>query len=254
MSQLEYKTVIIPYITGRSLWQCQNKVSYIGKRCFSAFRQIHSSYWSMKNADCVSARDKSSTSMIKKSLHDVVFVLGPPGSGKGTQCINIEQEFGFVHLIEITCKLLENAMIAKNDAVGYLIDGFPRNWNNVNGWQKEMSSKVKLHFVLYLNVPVDVCLERCLNRGQNRTDDNTESMAKRITTYNSQTLPIIQYYSSLKLVREIDGSRNANKVLQSVEEIFEDEGFEAADGKKKIFEKKENNQSNSYLSNTCRVN
>jgi adenylate kinase family enzyme len=88
----------------------------------------------------------------------VVFVLGAPGSGKGTQCERIVEKFGFVHLsagdllreerntpgsqygalieghitagtivpVEITCSLLENAM-QKSNANKFLIDGFPRN-------------------------------------------------------------------------------------------------------------------------------
>lgn len=63
-------------------------------------------------------------------------------------------------------------MLANNDAIGYLIDGFPRNQDNLDGWKREMTGKVKEHFVLYLTAPLDVCVSRCLHRGQGRTDDN----------------------------------------------------------------------------------
>ena len=94
-------------------------------------------------------------------LPSVVFVLGGPGAGKGTQCANIVEKYGYVHLsagdllraerkregsevgaliesyivkgeivpVEITCQLLENAMnenIKQNNKYNFLIDGFPR--------------------------------------------------------------------------------------------------------------------------------
>ncbi|KAI1721821.1 adenylate kinase domain-containing protein [Ditylenchus destructor] len=194
---------------------------------------------------------------LRTKPYDVVFVLGPPGSGKGTQCHRIQKGFGFVHLsagdllreerqrkgslfgdlidfhirngtivpVEITCKLIENAMLKEENAPGFLIDGFPRNQNNLEGWQREMGDKVKVHFILYLSAPLNICYERCLNRGQGRTDDNEESMKKRIVTYNSQTLPIIQHYAAQNSVREIDSTKSADEVYKLVEKAFENAEF-----------------------------
>ena len=93
---------------------------------------------------------------------NVVFVLGAPGSGKGTQCSLIVRDLDYVHLsagdllrieretpgskngesilthmkngtivpVEITCSLLENA-IEKSGKANFLIDGFPRNQDNL---------------------------------------------------------------------------------------------------------------------------
>lgn len=60
----------------------------------------------------------------------------------------------------------------RKESAGFLIDGFPRNQNNLDGWEKEMKNKVKVHFVLYLSAPLDICVERCLSRSQGRSDDN----------------------------------------------------------------------------------
>ncbi|KAI6240538.1 Like-Sm ribonucleoprotein and Adenylate kinase domain containing protein [Aphelenchoides fujianensis] len=187
---------------------------------------------------------------------NVVFVLGPPGSGKGTQCDKIRQKFGFVHLsagellrremetsgelaasirshmtagtivpVAITCKLLEEAMNAAGDAPGFLIDGFPRNRDNLDGWQKEMSGKVREHFVLFLKAPFDICLARCLARPGGRPDDNSEAYAKRIETYNTQTLPIIDYYAAKGQVREVDSTPDLETVFENVRKIFTNAGF-----------------------------
>lgn len=100
---------------------------------------------------------------------EVIFVLGGPGSGKGTLCQKIVDKYGYVHLsagdllreerakpgsqfgelienhikngtivpVEITCSLLVRAMDhSDNIYKRFLIDGFPRNQDNVEGWNK----------------------------------------------------------------------------------------------------------------------
>ncbi|XP_015783690.1 UMP-CMP kinase [Tetranychus urticae] len=203
----------------------------------------------------------------------VVFVLGPPGSGKGTQCSNIVKEFGYVHLsagdllreemsaegseygqlisnhikngtivpVEITCSLLDKAMVkhcsqvngtVAGDALNsgkpkfegnFLIDGFPRNENNLEGWKKAMIGKVEERFMLFFDCPQEISLERCLKRGQagsGRSDDNEESLKKRLVTYYNDTLPIIKYYDSLGLVRRINASPSADEVYSEVRKLF----------------------------------
>lgn len=144
----------------------------------------------------------------------VIFVLGGPGSGKGTQCANIVRDFGFVHLsagdllraernsgsadadlindyikqgqivpVEITVKLLKKA-IQKNADEGsqnFLVDGFPRNADNLAGWKKEMDGYADVLFVLFFDCPEDVMEARLLERGKSsgRADDNIESIKKR---------------------------------------------------------------------------
>ncbi|KAK0396002.1 hypothetical protein QR680_001526 [Steinernema hermaphroditum] len=198
-----------------------------------------------------------STRTMSTKLHDIVFVLGPPGSGKGTQCALIQENFGFVHLsagdllreerqragsqfgelieghirngtivpVEITCKLLENAMLAAGDAKGFLIDGFPRNRDNLDGWEREMGAKVKLHFVLFLSCPVEVCTQRCLGRQQGRSDDNMDSLKLRAKTYLEQTMPIVDHYKKRDLVRDVSSIASSDKVYEDVAKVFGAAGF-----------------------------
>ncbi|EJW85478.1 UMP-CMP kinase [Wuchereria bancrofti] len=190
-------------------------------------------------------------------LPKVVFVLGPPGCGKGTQCIKLAKNLGLRHLsagellrnernregsqygqiieshirngtivpVEITCKLLENAMNDCLSAKAFLIDGFPRNQDNVEGWERAMLSKAKVLFVLYLHCPDDICVKRCLNRNEGRSDDNEESLRKRIKTYYTQTMPIIEYYKAKNLVRQVSATAPADEVYEEVEKIFKNCGI-----------------------------
>lgn len=185
----------------------------------------------------------------------VVFVLGGPGAGKGTQCQNIVREFGFVHLsagdllreernkpgsqygeliedhikrseivpVDITLSLLLSAM-EKSEKSKFLIDGFPRNKDNLDGWDRKMTGKVDLLFVLYFDCPAEVCIERCLKRGaqgSGRVDDNMEVLRKRIQTFENESLPIIQHYEKLHLVRKVDSNKTPDLVFEDVKVIFQ---------------------------------
>uniref|UniRef100_A0A182VQI3 UMP-CMP kinase n=1 Tax=Anopheles minimus TaxID=112268 RepID=A0A182VQI3_9DIPT len=187
----------------------------------------------------------------------VVFVLGPPGSGKGTQCEKIVKEFGYTHLsagdllreernregsefgaliednikngrivpVEITCALLENAMNKTIQATGndrFLIDGFPRNEDNLQGWTSKMADKVEQQFVLFFECSEQQCTERCLKRGESsgRSDDNAESLKKRFNTYINDTVAIIKHYEELQLVKKIDASASPDAVFEHVKTIF----------------------------------
>ncbi|CAK8675897.1 unnamed protein product [Clavelina lepadiformis] len=186
----------------------------------------------------------------------VVFVLGAPGSGKGTQCEKIVQHFGYTHLsagdllrqerndpasevgqlihnyikegkivpVEITCGLIEKAMV-KSGKSKFLIDGFPRNHDNLSGWNEQMGEKAEVAFVLFVECPEEVCTERILKRGQSsgRTDDNIESLRKRFNTYTKETVPIVRHYDQLEKVRKINGGtgRTPDEVFEDVKQMFQ---------------------------------
>ncbi|XP_042003152.1 UMP-CMP kinase 3-like isoform X1 [Salvia splendens] len=178
----------------------------------------------------------------------VVFVLGGPGSGKGTQCANIVQHFGYTHLSagdllraeqnsgsengemiknmikdgqivpsEVTVKLLLWAMEESgNDK--FLIDGFPRNEENRAAF--ESVTGIEPEFVLFFDCPEEEMEKRVLNRNQGRADDNIESIRKRFKVYTQSSLPVIEYYDSKGKVRKIDASKPVEEVFEAVKEFF----------------------------------
>ncbi|XP_026230137.1 UMP-CMP kinase [Anabas testudineus] len=192
----------------------------------------------------------------------VVFVLGGPGAGKGTQCSKIVEAYSYTHLsagdllreeraregsvdgqlianyikegkivpVEITINLLKKAMeetMQKDEKMfRFLIDGFPRNEDNLEGWKKVMDGKADVKFVLFFNCKNEVCIDRCLERGKSsgRTDDNRESLDKRIQTYLQSTQPIIELYKKHEKVREVDASRSVDEVFADVKAILDKEG------------------------------
>jgi UMP-CMP kinase len=182
----------------------------------------------------------------------VVFVLGGPGSGKGTNCAKIVDKFGYTHLsagdllreernsgsqlaemintkikegqivpAEVTVGLLHTAMI-KSGASKFLVDGFPRDPDNLSCWNEKMAQHCNVEFLLYLECPENEMMVRLLERGKTsgRNDDNEESIKKRFQTYIKSTQPIIEHFRKLGKVREVNSHRDPDSVFLDVSKHF----------------------------------
>ena len=179
----------------------------------------------------------------------VVFVLGGPGSGKGTQWERIVKNFGYTHLStgdllreevkkggeladklnavmsqgklvssDLLVQLLKKAMKGKK----FLIDGFPRNQENIDEWNKQIGDTVDLQFVLMMDVSEDVMRERLLKRGQEsgRADDNEATILKRFETFQKESLPVIKNYEKLGKVKKINSGQAVDAVFEDVKKAF----------------------------------
>jgi UMP-CMP kinase family protein len=203
---------------------------------------------------CIASRNTT-----KPDTPLVVFVLGGPGAGKGTQCGNIVRDYGFVHLsagdllraerksgsanaelinkhiaegsivpVEITCSLIKNAMQTAMDEDGrmfFLVDGFPRNQDNLDGWNATMSDFCEVAFVLFFDVSEEVMENRLLIRGKDgdRIDDNLETIRRRFQTFKNSTMPIVNHFAAQDKVRTVDGDADRESVYAQVSDIFEKE-------------------------------
>ncbi len=178
----------------------------------------------------------------------VVFVLGGPGSGKGTNCARIVENFGYTHLsagdllrkerqsgseladmintyiqegkivpAEVTVRLLRDAMESSNSDK-FLVDGFPRDMENLACWNTIMSDIADVQFLLFLDCPNEIMVDRLLERGKTsgRNDDNNESIKKRLVTYDQSTRPIIEHFRGLGKVREVNSNRPIDDVYGEV--------------------------------------
>eukprot|EP00887_Chlorella_sp_A99_P006741 scaffold3.g6741.t1 len=169
----------------------------------------------------------------------VVFVLGGPGSGKGTQSARLVEEFGLVHLSagdllrahmksgspegqmivpsHVTNSLLLRAM-EESGKTKFLIDGFPRNEENRAAFESETGIQPVL--VLFFECPEEVMTKRLLGRNEGRSDDNMETIHKRFRVFLDQSLPVIEHYEGEGKVARINADRDPEVVYQEVRRLF----------------------------------
>ncbi|KAF1987716.1 UMP-CMP kinase [Aulographum hederae CBS 113979] len=190
----------------------------------------------------------------------VIFVLGGPGSGKGTQCANIVKDYGFSHLsagdllraeqdrpgsqfgemikeyiregkivpMEVTVQLLDNAMreaVENEGAKGFLIDGFPRKMDQALQFERTVAPS---NFTLFFDCPEATMQERLLNRGKTsgRSDDNEESIKKRFKTFVETSMPVVDHYKKEGKVVWVDATSSPDEVYKKVVEGFTKKGLE----------------------------
>ncbi|KAK9810431.1 hypothetical protein WJX72_010584 [[Myrmecia] bisecta] len=180
----------------------------------------------------------------------VVFVLGGPGSGKGTQCSKLVEEFGMLHLSagdllrahmksgtsdgnmvadmikqgqivpsRVTISLLEKAM-TESGKTKFLIDGFPRNEENRAAFEQQTGTEPK--FILFFDCPEEVMERRLLGRNEGRTDDNIETIRKRFKVFLQASMPVIEFYEKRGVVRRFNADRTPEEVYAEVRKLFLD--------------------------------
>lgn len=122
---------------------------------------------------------------------------------------------------EITVGLLKTAM-EKSGSTKFLVDGFPRDMDNLRCWESIMV-EARVQFLLFLDCTEEVMKERLLERGKTsgRADDNLDSIIKRFKTYEELTRPIINHFDSLGLVRRVDSTNDPETVFADVSKLFQ---------------------------------
>ncbi|MEJ6603829.1 MAG: nucleoside monophosphate kinase [Verrucomicrobiia bacterium] len=183
---------------------------------------------------------------------NIVFVLGGPGTGKGTMCELVECQLGWTHLStgdllraehqaggpnadtiqefidagklvpnDITVTLLKHAMekaIRTTGKKNFLVDGFPRSLNNMEGWYEIFGREAELPKMLYFECPYPVLEKRISGRAKwtGRSDDNIESVKLRFDTFKAETLPTVELFQSKNKCVEIDTSQDRQAVYALV--------------------------------------
>ncbi|XP_018595871.1 adenylate kinase isoenzyme 1 [Scleropages formosus] len=178
---------------------------------------------------------------------NIIFVVGGPGSGKGTQCEKVVAKYGFTHLssgdllraevssgsergkqlaaimekgelvpLDTVLDMIKEAMIAKADtSKGFLIDGYPREVRQGEEFEKKIGAPSLL---LYIDAKAETMVKRLMKRGETsgRTDDNEETIKKRLDLYYKATEPVIAFYEGRGIVRKIDSEGSVDQVFSQV--------------------------------------
>lgn len=176
---------------------------------------------------------------------EILVILGPPGSGKGTISKRLVDKNEFTHIS--TGDLIRNSedeelkkIIKKGDFIpdrvmvrmlrkalgkadlekGIIIDGFPRNVKQSKMLDSLLGKMgVGLNHVIYLDLDEDKAKERISKRSEkeNRDDDkDAEVISKRFNEYKEKTLPLIKKYKKSRKLVKIDASKKIENVYKQL--------------------------------------
>jgi len=179
-----------------------------------------------------------------------LLIVGPQGSGKGTQGIRIAEAFGIptvstgdvfrgavaagtelgrqVKAIieagdlvpdELTSAVVRERLSQADAEGGFLLDGYPRNVAQVMHLDEFLEGRdEELDAVIELDVPRDESIDRIARRAaeQGRTDDTEEVIANRLAIYERETAPILDVYRTRGIVDRIDGVGSLDEITDRI--------------------------------------
>jgi len=185
---------------------------------------------------------------------NTIFLIGPQGSGKGTQAKLLADNLGFYHWdmgrilretsqqssdIGRTVKdLIDKGILLNDDLLlsvakaklltitpetGVVFDGIPRRL----GQAEFLTSFLKAQgrekfFTIFLNLPRALSLQRLLLRSQQqkRADDTREAIELRLRQYENDTLPVLDFLKTQGVFYEVDGSPSVADVTQKINSLL----------------------------------
>jgi adenylate kinase len=189
-----------------------------------------------------------------------LILLGPPGSGKGTQAQRLIHRYGIVQLStgemlraavaaqtpvgikaqgimasgglvpdDIVIGIISDRLDQPDAAKGFILDGFPRTVPQAEALDELLKKKhIKLDAVIELRVNESALLQRVETRvaemrarGEEvRADDTPEVLTKRLASYRALTEPLIHYYSERRKLLTVDGMMTIEHVTAEINRIL----------------------------------
>ena len=181
-------------------------------------------------------------------------LLGPPGSGKGTQAARLTAKYGIPQIAtgdilraaveagtplgkrvkafldrgelvpdSLVVDIIRHRLAEPDTRQGFILDGFPRTVPQAQALDGLLTELQRpLDAVLYLQVDRQLLLDRLSHRAEvdQRSDDRPEIIAHRIDVFLDQTAPLIDYYRRQSKLRLIDGTRPPDDVAAAIDAVI----------------------------------
>lgn len=183
-----------------------------------------------------------------------IVLLGPPGSGKGTQAGTVAESLGVPAIStgemlreavaagsplglrvneimaagelvddETMADVVRERLAAEDAQKGFVLDGYPRTLSQAATLQEILDrSGKRLDAVVQIDVPESELVNRVL--GRHRADDTEEVIRQRLAVYHEQTEPLIAFYRERSLLRDVDGHQSIEEVAKSIRDALGGEG------------------------------
>lgn len=177
-------------------------------------------------------------------------LIGPPGSGKGTQAVRLAAHFGAVHISagdalraeivagselgrraqeflsrgdlvpdELVVELLWQRIVEAARDGGYVLDGFPRTVEQAEAaYRMAVEAGVTAHAAVYLDGDSQALVGRLLARAHidGRVDDTADVISHRLEVYAQQTAPLVDYYEQRGLLVRVDAMLPPDEVTATI--------------------------------------
>ncbi|KAM9243489.1 adenylate kinase isoenzyme 1-like [Trichechus inunguis] len=164
----------------------------------------------------------------------IIFVMGGPGCGKGTQCKNMATKYGFCHVglgqllrqeaqrgtrrgrqirdimlqgllvpTGVILDMVSDNLLSRPESRGFVIDGFPRELKQAKEFERIVGRAPNM--VIVFDCSMETMVQRVLHRGQleHRADDCEAAVRQRLDTHYSLCQPILTFYQQKNLLRSI---------------------------------------------------
>jgi adenylate kinase len=184
-----------------------------------------------------------------------LLVLGPQGSGKGTQATRLSEAHGIPHVStgemfrtaisagtelgrrvepilaagelvpdDLTVALIRERLAEPDAERGFVLDGFPRNLAQAEALDAMLVDiERELDAVLFFDLSDDVAVERLLGRAKDegREDDTPEAIERRLEIYHEQTEPVVERYRATGKLVPLHAARSIEQVAAEIAEALE---------------------------------
>ena len=183
-----------------------------------------------------------------------LLLLGPQGSGKGTQAKRISAEYGIPHIAtgdilraeiaresalglevkpiydagqlvpdELMVAIIRDRLSRGDTLPGFILDGFPRTMAQAQALD-DMLAEIGRELTVVLELQVDdaVARERILRRApeEGRSDDTPEAVDRRLALYYEKTAPLVAYYRAQGKLVGIHGELPVDDVFAEIEQVL----------------------------------
>jgi adenylate kinase len=194
-----------------------------------------------------------------------IVLLGPPGAGKGTQAKELVAKYGIVQLStgdmlraavaagspigrkakdimargalvpdELVVAIVSERIDQPDAQRGFILDGFPRTVPQAEALDRMLNQKgLRLDGVVALAVDPEILVRRIASRVEEmrargeplRPDDNPQVLKQRLSAYQAQTAPLVDYYRGKGLLRTVDGMSSIADVASAIGRALADAAF-----------------------------
>ena len=183
-----------------------------------------------------------------------LLVLGPQGSGKGTQAQRISTEYGIPHVAtgdmfraaiaeasevgrqvqeilaagelvpdDLTVALIRDRLAREDASIGFVLDGFPRNLSQADALDAMLGEEGRsLDAILFFDLGDGIATQRMLGRAshEGRPDDAPEAIRRRLELYHQQTEPVVERYRTTGKLVPLHAERTIDAVFAEIQEAL----------------------------------